>query len=262
LKKRRNLLVFLALLAIGALFAAQQTNALESTQYTWQSGRVPQSFDGYRIVQISDLHGKRFGGGQKRLLQMIRDFDPDMIALTGDILDRRTRGLDAARELLAGTAGLAPIYYVDGNHDPRSPVYREFRSLLDEFNVTVLEGTDAFILERGGGAMTVAGCGYWDYDGLGRPVDLLLYHSPSVFEQLDGDSCGLVLAGHMHGGQVALPGGRAIVSPAGKLFPEYAGGFYELNGCAMAVSKGLGTTGVPFRLFARPEVVCVVMEML
>ena len=256
LKKHRASLIFFALLAAGALFAAQQTNALKVTRYTWESSRVPPGFDGYRIVQVSDLHCKRFGRGQKRLLQRIRECNPDMIALTGDILDRRTKNLEPARELLAGIAGLAPMYYADGNHDPRSPVYEEFCALLEEYGVTVLDGYAT--LEHGGDTMTIAGCDYWYPERLAAPADLVLYHSPESFEQWSGH--GLVLAGHMHGGQVALPGGRAIVSPSGDLFPPYAGGFYERGGNTMVVSKGLGNSGIPFRLFARPEVVCVVLK--
>ena len=260
MKKRRFLLIFAILLAVGVLFALQQTNALKATQYTWQSGRVPAGFDGYRIVQVSDLHDKRFGSGQNRLIRMIRDLNPDMIALTGDILDWRTMDLAPVRELLAGTAGLAPMYYVDGNHDPRSHLYGEFRALLAEYGVTVLEGYTT--LARGGDTMTLAGCGYWEWfiEGLPRPADLVLYHGIEIANSQSGH--GLILAGHMHGGQVALPGGRAIVSPDGRFFPEYAGGFYELgDDSTMVVSKGLGTSGLPFRLFARPEVVCVEMKL-
>jgi len=258
LKKHRVSMIFLAILTAGAAFAAQQTNALKLTQYTWQSGRVPPGFDGYRIVQVSDLHGKRFGSGQGRLLKLVRDLKPDMIALTGDILDRRTQNLAPVREILSGFAGQVHMYYVDGNHDPRSPVYEELRALLDEYGVTVLEGYAA--LERGGDTMTMAGGKFWYPERLAEPADLVLFHGPDIFERQFGH--GLVLAGHMHGGQVALPGGRAVVSPDGRWFPEYAGGFYELNGSAMVVSKGLGTSGVPLRLFARPEVVCVMLKSM
>ena len=258
--KHRFLLIFSGLLVAGFAFTMQQTNALKVTRYTWESSRVPPGFDGYLIVQVSDLHGKRFGMDQKRLLKVIRDLNPDMIAFTGDMISLDTKDLSPVQELLAGLAGLAPMYYVDGNHDPLSPAYMDFRALLRECGVVTLEGCVA--LARGSDAMVLAGYGYWTADRVAEPADIVLYHSPHLFDALHGESVGLILAGHIHGGQVALPGGRAILGPGGALFPDYAGGFYERGGggTAMVVSKGLGNSGLPVRLFARPEVLCVTLS--
>jgi len=253
---RKFLLVLLVLLAAGVIFVIQQTNSLKTARYTWESSRVPPGFDGFKIALVSDLHNKRFGKKQARLVKAVKDLRPDMIALAGDFIDLDTKNLDFAREFLECVKDLAPLYWADGNHDPNSPFYRELHALLDEYNVTVLAG-DVVALTRGGGEMTLAGYPYW---GLRYPVlsaDIMLYHGPDDFMRFAALGCGLVLSGHNHGGQVALPGGRAVFAPNHSLFPPYSGGVYTEGGSTMVLSRGLGTSAAPIRLFARPEVVGV-----
>lgn len=253
---KKVLIVLLVLAFAGALLIVQQTNGLKITRYTWQTNHVPQGFDGFCIAHISDLHNKRFGKNQARLVKAVEKLQPDMIALTGDFVDLQTRDLGFMEELLAGVQGIAPVYYVDGNHDPRSPFYPEFVAMLAQYGVTVLDGKTV-ALERGGDAMTLAGYPCWDFSALAAPADIALYHDPEGFRLLETYGYGLVLSGHNHGGQIALPWGQAIIGPAGKLFPEYSYGLYEEGSSAMVLSRGLGTRGFPFRLFAMPEVVGV-----
>jgi len=255
---RKLLLALLVLAAAGAFFAVQQTNTLRTARYTWQSDRVPPAFDGFRIVQVSDLHNKRFGKEQKRLLAAIREAGPDMIALTGDFADKATRNLDAVEELLAGTQGLAPIYFVEGNHDLNSPFYGALLALLSQYGVTVLDGYAQ--LERDGESMRMLGFGYWTPGEFDLPADIALSHSPDGFPAFARQGFGLVLSGHIHGGQIALPNGRAFVGPNGKLFPRYSHGEYRQGDSTMLVSRGLGISRIPFRLFAPPEIVVIELK--
>ena len=259
---KRNLCISLIILALTILFLAQQTNTLKTTNYTWQSDRVPEAFDGFRIAQLSDLHNKRFGKGQKRLVEAIQAARPDMIAFTGDLVDDATKNLDFVREFLDGVKNLAPIYYVDGNHDENSPHYDAFLALLSQYNVMVLNGYAR--LERGGDAMTLAGFPFWPvrYKQLDTsvPADIVLLHDPFEFENFAKNGYGLMLAGHIHGGQIALPGGRAIYMPSAGLFPKYSAGLYRHGEAAMIVSRGLGTVGVPFRAFSLPEIVIIELK--
>jgi len=257
---KRLLIVFCLVLAAAA-FAWQQTNAVKTTRYTWQSDRVPFAFDGYRIVQVSDLHNKRFGEGQKRLLRAIRNAKPDMIALTGDIIDQSTQSLEPARELIEGIRGLAPMYYVDGNHDPNSPFYQAFRAMLSQYDVTVLNGVAQ--LAHGGESMSIAGYSYWDlwFNRVEIAAsDMVLYHSPDEFPRFAARGCGLLLAGHNHGGQIALPNGRAVLSSGGGFFPRYSAGVYHEGDSTMVLSRGLGTSYVPLRIFAPPEIVVIELK--
>jgi len=260
LKKALRILLIILIFLTAFLF--QQTNTLKTTEYTWQSSRVPRAFDGYRVVQVSDLHNKRFGKKQERLIKAIKGAEPDMIALTGDIIDESTESLEPARELLEGMRTLAPLYYTDGNHDPNSPFYRAFRAMLREYDVTVLD-RNVDVIEHDGETMYIAGYAYWSnkFDNAEIAAsDLILCHGPNAFPFFAEMGCGLVLAGHNHGGQVALPGGRAVFIPREGFFPGYSYGVYHEGDSTMVLSRGLGTSILPLRAFAPPEI--VVIELL
>jgi len=274
LKKVVFLSIAVLLGAAAVIFLIQQTNTLSTTYFTWQSSRVPPGFDGFRIVQISDLHAKRFGREQARLLQIIRDAQPDLIAITGDMIDESTRSLDSVQELIAGLHGLAPIYFIDGNHDVRSWLYADMLALFEQYGVTVLQGAyfmwhdgidtghrpPDVRLERDGATMTLGAIANFD-------ADIVLIHDPAKFPWYAEDGRdGLVLAGHMHGGQVALPNGRAIIGPFSgqrmeglqlSFFPQFSSGVYVDGDATMFLSRGLGTSHLPVRAFARPEVAVI-----
>ena len=253
------MLVLLALCLAAVLFLVQQTNSLKTTRYTWESPRVPRGFDGYCIALVSDLHNKRFGRDQARLVRAVRALRPDLIALTGDFVDMYTKDMQAVTAFLEGVKDIAPMYYVDGNHDPNSPFYTDLLDLLARYDVTVLAG-DAVALTRGGDGMTLAGYPYWGLYHPIQPADIVLYHGPEEFPRFAALGCGLVLAGHNHGGQIALPGGKAIFAPGGGLFPKYSGGIYTEGEATMVLTRGLGAVYVPVRAFARAEVVGVVLK--
>jgi len=261
----KRLPIAVCLAVIAAAFVYQQTNSIKTSRYTWQSSRVPRGFDGYRIVQVSDLHSKRFGRNQERLLRAIRKAQPDMIAFTGDFIDYKTKSLDSIMDLLAGIRGMAPVYYVDGNHDPNSPYYQAFRAMLSQYDVTVLHGWAR--LAHKDETVSLVGFPYWDFpywdwkpSNVPDSADIVLSHSPDLFAALAGRGCGLVLAGHNHGGQIAFPGGKALFGPRKELLPAYSAGIYREGDATMVLSRGLGVSQIPFRLFAQPEIVVIELK--
>ena len=256
---KKLLLILLGLLILCAVFLIQQTNSLKTARYTWESPRALWGFDGFQIALVSDLHNKRFGKNQARLVRAVADLRPDLIALTGDFVDLETKNLDFAREFLEGIKNLAPIYWVDGNHDPNSPFYGELHALLAEYGVIVLAG-DCVTLTCNGDTMTLAGYPYWELHYPILSADIMLYHGPDDFYRFAALGCGLVLSGHNHGGQIATPWGRALIAPNHGLFPRYSGGVYTEGGSTMVLSRGLGTSVFHVRAFARPEVVGVVLK--
>ena len=252
----------LVLLAVCVIFLLQQTNSLKIQHYTWEAPRVPRGFDGFTVALVSDLHNKRFGKEQKRLVQAVKDLEPDLIAITGDFVDKSTKKLNFARDFFEGVKDIAPMYWTDGNHDPNSPFYDELHALLEEYGVAVLAG-DAVTPTCGGDEMTLAGYPYWELHYPIRSADIMLYHDPDAFYRFAALGCGLVLSGHNHGGQIALPGGRAVLShPGGDLFPAYSGGVYTEGDSTMVLSRGLGTSVIPVRAFARPEVVGITLKFI
>lgn len=236
-------------------------------QYRVESGKLS---EGIRIVFLSDLHSCEHGEGQRELLDLVREQEPDVILLGGDWVDddfgHRPPGLayKAARAL----AGMCPTFYVSGNHEFWSGYGEELKGEIAECGVRVLTGEEVL---AGGGLRLfgiddpAAGEELWTAQlsegkkGLdGEYFSLLLTHRPERVEEYGGFD--LVLAGHAHGGQWRLPGlVNGVFAPDQGWFPAYAGGEYQMeDGGVMIVGRGLSkeSTRVP-RFFDRPEIVVV-----
>ena len=136
--KKQRLFIWAALLVLLAWLLHGNRN-LVITEYRVNSNRIPEPFDGFRIVQISDLHNAQFGKENERLLERISGAEPDVIVLTGDLVDSRRTDLDIALSFAAEAVQIAPVYYVPGNHEARIPEYEQLKSDLTEAGVTVLE---------------------------------------------------------------------------------------------------------------------------
>ncbi len=262
----------LALVGAGIGFVRWQTKSVVVTEVTCQNHKLPAAFEGFRILQISDLHNASFGAGQSAILQQIRQAKPDVIVVTGDLIARHTRHPGHALTLLAGVTPLAPVYYVPGNHEEDNAIYPSLKEQLTSLGVTVLEDRVA-VLEREG--QRIGLLGLMDPSFFERGADfaarigrvkaacdtlftVTLSHRPETFAQYVENDLDLVLAGHAHGGQIALFG-LALYAPQQGLLPKYYKGIYQRQGTIMVVSRGLGTSHLPIRLFARPELVVVTL---
>ena len=146
--------LLLAGLAAGA-FLYWQDNALTVTQMTCTT-MVPKAFHGYKILHISDLQNKMFGKNQERLIYKAECTAPDLIVITGDLIDRSRTDLNAAMDLIRGIVKLAPVYYVSGNHEHQSGYYEDLVELLTAEGVKVLDNGKS-ILERDGDTITLLG---------------------------------------------------------------------------------------------------------
>jgi predicted MPP superfamily phosphohydrolase len=225
---------------------------------------LPPELDGLRIIHLSDFH---FGvpspglGAAWRAAAWARERQPDLVAITGDLLTH-PRGEPMLRRLLRVLP--QPTVAVLGNHDlaiSRDPQAR--RSDLQELEPATLLRDQGWMLERRGRRVWLAGADprlivrgrpRLDPNSLAREADfsILLCHYPRVLDALEPGRFGLVLAGHMHDGQITLPypGGRVLLAHPGA---PYTRGTYRSPAATMHVSAGLGTTFVPFRFAARPE---------
>ncbi len=280
MKKVLRLLAVPLVLALLALGVWLGNNVLETDEYTFASAHLPAAFDGLRIVQLSDLHGKQFGEGNARLVAAVAAAEPDLIALTGDLVDANSSADDVV-PLIEGLVALAPVYYVTGNHEWGSGQAQTVVRTLRTLGVTCLE--NEFVpVERGGQHILLAGIhdpnGYADQktpEALAaelaaaepNPFWLLLAHRNNLFSgkycRLGAD---LTLCGHAHGGIWRLPFTDGLVSTEMQPFPSYTSGFYACDdGCGghatVFVSRGLGNSprGV-FRLFNAPQVAVITLE--
>lgn len=275
-RRRRRLLKFVLFCAACALFFRWSNHSLQTQSFTYASRRLPAGFDGCVIIQISDLHGARFGEDNRDLLARVRSARPDYIFLTGDLQDQyrktpRTYSIGLGHAL----ARIAPTYFITGNHEWAFPDVRELKRGLEDAGVTVL--TNKFVpLERNGDTILLAGIddpnGFADQKTPqelaaeihaleGDPFWLLLAHRNNyfkdVYSRLGAD---LVISGHGHGGLIRLPFTDGLISVERTFFPSYTAGFYEVDGEDLFVSRGLGNSGRTFRLFNRPELVILTLR--
>ena len=249
--------------------------ALETTRIQIVSERIPTSFDGWRIAQVSDLHNGEFGEENENLLMLLRAEQPDMIALTGDLVDSIHTDMDRAVKFAEEAVQIAPCYFVTGNHEARlEEQYEELERRLEAVGVTVLRD-EAVTLDREGGVIQLIGLddprfeeqdeelkdslAYFEEKlsamELADGYRILLSHRPETFDAYVNQQIDLVLTGHAHGGQFRLPVVGGLIAPNQGLFPKYDAGLYVEGRTNMIVSRGLGNSVFPFRVNNRPEVV-------
>ena len=269
-KKMKLLCIIVFSLAAVSIFLWWQANGLGITYIEHSSWRLPIEFDGFRIAQVSDLHNKTFGKGNSSLLALLSREAPDIIVITGDLVDRRRPDINAAMEFIYGAVAIAPVYYVSGNHEERLENHNEIYGKLVNAGVHVLENTGAKIL-RGERSISIAGVFDSDSDTvisrrietvMGNPDDftILLCHRPNYMEIFKRYSLDLVFCGHAHGGQFRVPFVGGLFAPDQGLFPQYTSGAYTEGETTMIVSRGLGNSVVPIRLFNRPDVVMATLR--
>lgn len=276
-RRRRPLWLRLATLgAVGlalVFFFLWQQNGLQVETVEVVDPNLPKAFDGLRIVHLSDLHGKEFGPSNTNLLAEIESLDPDLIAITGDAIDRAEQ-LETLGSLAQGLVKIAPTYYVTGNHEWAVGHVRELKDLLTTYGVTVL--SNQYVLwEKDGQTLAVAGI-----DDPNGPADqktgpelrgeidadytLLLAHRDTV-ETYSDWGYDLILCGHGHGGVIRIPiVDMGLLATDRTLFPDYSGGLYPLSQKGFCfVSRGLGSNTTPihaFRLFNRPHLPLILLR--
>ena len=253
---------------LGAAGAVENTALLCVKEYQVPVRGLP------RIVQLSDLHKRRFGRHQMRLLHKTEALEPELIVITGDLVSRTETDFTETKRLLRGLCAIAPVLAVPGNHEADLPpsLYGEYRSIMRESGVTYLTNQMVMIqgipfaglalpssYYRGGGLLGFTGKKAFTADvlrarfGACPPNTVLLAHNPLWFPFYAEWGAALTLSGHVHGGAVRLPLLGGVLSPERRLFPKYDKGCFTDGDSAMVVSGGLGK----LRLFNPPEI-CVI----
>ena len=145
MKRRIWALILLVVLALGLWWVIWANTALEVTEYTITDPEIPTEFDGFRIAQISDLHNASFGEKNEELLQMLRQTEPDIIVMTGDLVDSRKTDAEVAIDFLREAVTIAPCYYVTGNHERRIALFTNIEAQMIELGVRVLRNESCFL---------------------------------------------------------------------------------------------------------------------
>ena len=255
--------LFVMLLVVFLLYglARRENNRLVTSRYS-----VPADVsEELSIVQLSDLHTKRFGSHNEKLVAHIKELAPDLIVITGDMIHRWDEKAASYVDALAALTQLAPVYAIPGNHETRMDEWPVLRDLLRKSGIRVIEN-DVAIFSKGGQRVSILGlneAAQPDVQPLFARLNemgglrLVLSHFPLAFEDYCKYDFDLQLSGHAHGGQWRLPFIGGLYSPDQGFFPHYDAGIFEEKGRMLVVSRGLGNSGFPLRLFNYPDVVYI-----
>ena len=281
--KKKRLIITGAALALLALiiWTVWGNTELELNTYKVSSNALPDAFDGYRIAHVSDFHNAEMGDGNEKLLAMLREAEPDLIAITGDMIDSRNTNIAVALAFAEEAMQIAPCYYVTGNHEARVSEYDELKTGLEAVRVIVLDdermelalssesitllGVDDPSFSTDylfGDAASVVSSKLAELTAEEDGFTVLLSHRPELFDTYVDSDMNLVLSGHAHGGQFRLPFVGGLVAPNQGLFPKYDAGLYTEGSTNMIVSRGIGNSLLPFRFNNRPQVILIELESL
>ncbi len=279
-KLKRKSIVCATVVVIAVLlyyFFYWQNNGLMITEYDYINEKVTADTDGYTIIHISDLHNKKFGTDDKKLIDKIAEENPDMIVITGDIVDSKHTDINVAISFVENIVDIAPVYYVTGNHECylSKGDFKKLEENMKNKGVHLLDNdyvsvNDNFYL------MGIEDQNFNTYDNVNildntlndmmenvqsDALCILLAHEPQQLDNYAKSNVDLVLSGHAHGGQFRIPFvDIGIVAPDQGFFPKYTAGEYQKDNTCMYVSRGLGNSIIPIRLFNRPEIVKVILK--
>ena len=274
----------IATLGLGALFWYDQNNRLQTTRYSIKNKRIPNSFKGYKIIQLSDLHGKELGYDSQNLVKAIKKENPDIIVITGDIIDGRKGNDNTIKEinsmisLSKQLVKIAPTYFVAGNHEMHYGRIEErikekitFLPKLKSTGVIILD-RDCLWLEKDKDKIALIGLNdiYLDSPSLllnltneatqYKDFKILLAHEPQYIKSYNRANIDLALTGHTHGGQIRLPFIGGLYAPQQGILPQYDGGKFQYRKTTLIVNRGIGNSIFPLRVFNHPEMVVVTLE--
>lgn len=264
-------LIILALIAAAAAFLIKDSrDDLEISRYEVKSQKLPESFDGFKIVQLSDLHGAEFGEDGMGLVEKVKELEPDIIALTGDFVTDEG-DLAAVEKLAARLTELCPVYFISGNHEFGSGLAVKVRNILERAGVkylsneylTISRGEDGILL--GGVEDPLAYADMLSPDELAQKMNdaapdafkILLGHRNYWMTEYPELPVDLIFCGHAHGGLIRIPGVGGLIGTDRRLFPDFDAGEYNNGRYTLIVSRGLGNSVPIPRVFNRPEIVCV-----
>lgn len=277
-KKQKTFAAILVIIAAAGAYLHFENTSLTITAHEISSEKIPQNFDGYEIMQISDLHNVKSSKLTGDLISRIKENSPDIAVITGDTIDSRHTDTEAALDVVRRISEVCPVYYVAGNHEARIDEYETFVEDLAGMGVHILTN-GAEQIKIGDESINIVGIDDPDFahefgvedseiaasflEGIEYDKDnytVLLSHRPELIDAYSQAGVDLVFSGHAHGGQIRLPFVGGLIAPDQGLLPEYTSGAYEKGNTVMVVSRGIGNSIFPLRINNRPELVSVTLK--
>lgn len=294
--KKKYWLLFWIIMAVSVIWNIYWNNNIVVHTYVYSGEEVPESFSGYRIVQLTDIHSVRSEEQGQLIYEKTAAQEPDVICITGDLVDSKyyaDHGVDGEAftlKLMKKLVELAPVYYVYGNHEMillDDPEKNAFKVAIEELGVHLINNeVTTLYLENNGEKIYIAGIqdpstlykdpeyAYYDTNAERMEVMLddvtegvkegdfllLLSHRPEYLELYDQYKVDLCLSGHAHGGQFRIPFVGGVYAPGQGFWPKYTVGVYETEDMEMYVGTGIGNSVIPVRVFNPPEILTIVLE--
>ncbi|MBQ8624203.1 MAG: metallophosphoesterase [Oscillospiraceae bacterium] len=266
-KKLKWLIAGAVTAAVISGYCLWQNEDIGVSYYSYTSEKIGEDLNGCKIVHISDLHNKEFGSNSSRLVKLISNEQPDIIIISGDLVDSRRTDIEAALNFVSQIVEIAPVYYSTGNHEERldPDAYAYLLSSLEEIGATVLQNEtetvyindESFVIfGLKDGTVDSLEDIYGDTDKL----KLMIAHKPHLIDKYSALGADLVFSGHVHGGQVRIPFLGGLLSSERVFFPKYYQGVHQVNDTTLVISRGLGNSIIPIRINNRPELVVVTLS--
>lgn len=283
--KKVSMYIMTVILVLAAMVIYSNTY-ITTSKYTIQNKKLPQDFDGFKIVQVSDLHSACFGKDNSRLIKAIDDNKPDIVVLTGDMINSKETEFDVFFEFAEKIANKYPTYFIFGNHELiLNDKYRDkIVKTIQGYGVTVLDN-QMIQLQKGNSEINLYGMWFnlryyrditsdtsSEYEFTAEQMEkifgdckkdkfnLLLTHNPVYFDAYAEWGADLTLAGHLHGGMIRIPFVGGLFSPEKSLFPQYDSGEFNKDDSSMIVSRGIGNGLQGFRFNNCPELDVITLE--
>lgn len=294
--KKKYWFLIMAVLAASVVWNVYWNGNIVVHTYDYDGKDVPEDFKGYRIVQLTDIHSVRSDRQGELILQKTTEQEPDVICITGDLIDSRyyaDNGIEGEQRTLAlleALLELAPVFYIYGNHEMillDDPVNNSFKVAVEEMGVQIINN-EVIQCQRTKGGDTIYIAGIQDPSTLYKDIRyaylennaermeammervtvnrsneefvLLLSHRPEYLDLYDQYPVDLVLTGHAHGGQFRVPFIGGVYAPGQGFLPKYTAGLYRTSDTYMYVGTGIGNSVIPVRIFNPPEILTIVLE--
>lgn len=259
-----------------------QNTHIKESKYIAKTNKITSAFDGYNIAHISDFHNTNSKRIKRTLVKKLERNTPDIIVITGDLIDSRRTNVECAKEFIQSIKHIAPIYYVLGNHESRLENITEYEQIIKNAGAIVLRN-EVVKLNKHDEHIQLIGVDdpYFyvcekEYDKIKDEevktklherlqylakekniFTILLIHRPEYLRIYSKHKVDLVFTGHAHGGQIRLPFVGGVIAPGQGFFPKYTKGVQLIEDTKTVISRGVGNSGFPFRINNRPELIFV-----
>lgn len=279
-------IIFILIVIIPLMTILISNKIISISRYTITSDKIPEAFNNFKILQLSDLHSKDFENNNEKLIEKIDKENPDVIFMSGDMVNLYDKNFEVLFKLIDNLSEKYTIYYILGNHE--ETLYDvdidKIVNYLEERNVNVINNQKTELI-KDNQKINLYGLGYnqkfytqsgnkygnnmeYTADVISNTLgsinkneyNILLTHNPLLFEAYSKWGVDLVFAGHIHGGVIIIPFLGGLLSPEEKFFPKYYKGKYILNNSTMIVNAGLGNGKIPIRIFNRPDISVITLK--